>query len=207
MTHEQNIYTLNLGKERRETASSPTHLWLTLKKNVASLTILFTEIQSTSWPSLTLNACELQRHWPASLQGLDPAFSQQSRVEATRGRKLPLVGRNPERNSKRRKQTGALYSVFSRGGGTLVHEGIGVAQSCSSCLKRSVTGCGVEEAILSAGTKASSLPFMLTKGRRGWVGLQSVSRVLRYLGMAAAAAAAREKSGTTSVTPYQPDKQ
>lgn len=57
-------------------------------------------------------------------------------------------------------------------------------------------------------TKASSLPFMLTKGRRGWVGLQSVSRVLRYLGMAAAAAAAaREKQGTTSVTPYQPDKQ
>lgn len=47
---------------------------------------------------------------------------------------------------------------------------------------------------------------MLTKGRRGWVGLQSVSRVLRYLGMAAAAAA-REKSGATSVTPYQPDKQ
>lgn len=46
---------------------------------------------------------------------------------------------------------------------------------------------------------------MLTKGRRGWVGLQSVSRVLRYLGMAAAAA--REKQGTTSVTPYQPDKQ
>lgn len=61
-----------------------------LKKNVASLTIktVFTEIQNTSWPSLTSNACELQRHWPASLRASDPAFSQQSRAEATRGRNL-----------------------------------------------------------------------------------------------------------------------
>ena len=44
-------------------------------------------------------------------------------------------------------------------------------------------GCGPEEAILSPRSEASSLPFMLTKTRRGWVSSASVSRALRHLGI------------------------
>lgn len=47
----------------------------------------------------------------------------------------------------------------------------------------SASGYGLEEAILSLRRKASSLPFMLTKTRRGWVSSASVSRVLQHLGI------------------------
>lgn len=48
--------------------------------------------------------------------------------------------------------------------------------SCSSeNAQRCATGCRLWKAILSTRMKASSLPFMLTKTRRGWV---SFSRVL-----------------------------
>lgn len=45
------------------------------------------------------------------------------------------------------------------------------------------TGYRLWEAILSQRRKASSLPFMLTKTRRGWVSITCLSRVLWYLGI------------------------
>ena len=45
------------------------------------------------------------------------------------------------------------------------------ARGSSVNMLHCATGCGTEEAILSARRKASSLPFMLTKTRRGWVSL------------------------------------
>lgn len=124
---------------------------------------LFTEMQNTSWPSFNLNCLWTTTTLTSLPPGLRSCVFSAEQIEATRGRKLPLVGGNPERNTKRRKQTCALYSVFSRGAGSLVHESIGVAQSCSSCLNRSVTGCGFRKPFFLRGRRP--LPCLLCSQR------------------------------------------